>query len=130
MNCAVADALHDSDVPPKRQSVCLELAARLYTDGWFDPPASSHPKLLANLMAGDPTGLVFEQEVIDLQTRAAFKKGVSYGIIPGGLLGMVLWFAVRQVAWYFLVKLIMNWWRAERATAQRLQAEHRAESDP
>ena len=119
MSCAVADALHDSDVPPKRQSMCLELAARLYADGWFDHPASSNP-----------TGLVFEQEVIDLQARAAFKKGISCGIIPGGLFGVVLWFAARQIAWYFLKKLIKNWWLAERATTQRLLAEHRAESDP
>tara|TARA_R110002110_G_scaffold24758_3_gene92399 strand:+ start:5096 stop:5479 length:384 start_codon:yes stop_codon:yes gene_type:complete len=119
MNCAVADALYDIDVPPRRESMCLELAARLYAEGWFDHPTTSNP-----------TGLVFEQEVIDLQTRAAFKKGIVCGIIPGGLLGMVLWFVARQIAWHFLSKLIRNWWLAERATTECLLAEHQSESDP
>ena len=119
MSCAVADAIYDCDIAPNRQSMCLELAARLYSEGWFDHPVTSNP-----------TGLVFEQEVIDLQARSAFKRGVSCGIIPGGLFGVVLWFAVRQVAWYFLKKLIKNWWLAERATTQKLLEKHRAESDP
>jgi len=118
MNCAVADAIFDRDVPPLRQPMCLELAARLYADGWFDHPVTSNP-----------TGLVFEQEVIELQTKAAFKKGISCGIIPGGLFGVVLWFAARQVAWYFLQKLIQNWWTAERATTARLLAEVREKSN-
>jgi len=102
-------ACMDAHLPvgSKERNVCRECAARLYADAWFDESVFA---------CGDPGGVVSPEDYIEIHTRQAFNECVRYGIIPGGLIGTLLFYAIRQAAWRFLSYLVQEWWRQQMTT--------------
>jgi|GEM_PF-3248383 len=89
----------------KYEDMLLECAARLYADDWFSEDDDS---------CRDISGYISEEEYLEIQTQQAFDSCVTYGIIPGGFLGLTLYFIARGVAWYFLKQLLEEWWESEK----------------
>jgi capsule polysaccharide modification protein KpsS len=102
---AVGDALFAADVDRKHEAMCMECAARIFSEGFLDPELFT---------LSDPGGISTEAQLRDHQARLMFKKCETYGIIPSGLLAMAFWFIARQAAWYFIEKFIKSWWYSDK----------------
>jgi len=100
----VAYAVRECDVVPGStlELICLESSARLLADSWFES---------TEFVCRNPNEMLCDGNAIDEHTDEAFRYCVSLGIIPGGFVGFLIWFFVRQAAWYFLRKLIEHWWK-------------------
>ena len=91
----------------REERVCLACAATLHGQAWFETPG---------FVLKAPPPVLLCDSYLEQKTKEAFDHCVAERIIPRGIWGVLLWFAIRQAAWRFLESLIRHWWtnRAQR----------------
>jgi hypothetical protein len=96
---AVNAGLLTSELPVRQHNQAVRCATYLYANGFL----SQVP------CAGDPGGYVSDQQMVKMRTAEAVEVLQAVKLLPAGLFGWVLAFALRWAFTLFLETLIIDW---------------------